>query len=201
MLSVPQSIMEEVHRLQSSGSVLFLASAPAYDKYLVNNLTDVWWRGRNWEKAGFIIEGIGEDPDTHAPELLVHFSNIGGWVEEDVLASGNYARAEINLYVVNSNCLDKYTPIYSVKLQLQKVTCTRKVVTFKVGLNSPLLLPFPSWKFHGSICQYAEFKGELCGYVGDYTTCDRTLLQCQQRGNVERFGAQLGLLGAIQNDG
>jgi len=121
-----------------------------------------------------------------------------------VLANNNYARAWVNIHVVNSNCLDETEPLLTVRLQVQKVTPNSKTVTFKLGLSNPLLLSFPSWKFHDSICQYRPFNLDLCPKAG---VCGQTLTDCLAWGNdangypyTERFGAQLGLLGAIQDD-
>jgi len=200
MLTPPSSIVQEMHKLHSSGALLYLAAIPSFSVYLARSLADIAWNGTTYQKSWFEVDGIAEDADSHAPELLVHFSNLGGMVEAEVLASNNFAKALVTLYVVNSNCLDEVEPIYSVTLQVQKVTCTKKLVSFKLGLSNPLLVSFPSWKFHGSICQYAQFKGELCGYTGALTTCDRTLTNCLERANTERFGAQPGLLGSIQAD-
>jgi len=206
MLSIPTSLMEELHKIGSGGSVIFLAELPAYSLYLARNNEDIVWNGHTWEKCWFDIDGIGEDTNnSKAPEIQVNFSNIGGMIEEQIIAAGNFARAVVNLYIVNTNCLDEADPIYSVSLKVQKVTVNKKIVSFKVGLSNPLMMPFPTWQFHGSICQYFKngtlFKGPLCGYTGtEFTTCDYSISDCIERGNTERFGAQLGLLGAIQDE-
>jgi phage-related protein len=204
MLSIPSVIVQELHKLATSGTLLFLVSLPAYSMYWANSNSDIVWNGITWERLGFWVDGIGEDSNSIAPELLVNLPNIGGVVEEAVLANDNFSRAAIHLYMINTACLDETEPIYHIELQVLKPTVTRKVVVFKIGLDNPMMLSFPTWLFHGSICQYFRngtmFKGPLCGYTGAFTACNYTLDDCLERGNTERFGAQLGLLGAIQDD-
>ncbi len=200
MFAPPTAIMQELHKLHSSGAIIYLAALPAYSIYLARSLMDVVWNGTTYQKFWFEIDAIGEDADKHAPELQLQISNIGGYIEQEVIANDNFAGATVTLYVVNSNCLDETEPVYEVQLQIEKVSVTRNVVTFTLGLPNPLYMAFPSWKFHDSLCQYKVFKGDLCGYTGSDTTCARTLAACIAKNNVERFGAQPGLLGAIQND-
>jgi len=204
MLTPPLAAIQEIHKLHSSGSILYLIAVPQYGDYLARSRCDIAWNGTTYQRSWFEIEGVAEDSDSQSPQVLVHFSNVGGFVEERVLANGNYSRAWVDLYVVNSNCLDETEPIYHVRLQVQKVTPTRKQVTFQLGLTNPLLLTFPAWKFHDSICQYKPYNLDLCPKVA---VCAQTLTACLAWGNdvsghpyTERFGAQLGLMGAIQTD-
>lgn len=37
------------------------------------------------------------------------------------------------------------------------------------------------------LCPY-RFKSSLCGYSGDDTGCDKTIIECKNKGNVDRFG-------------
>lgn len=200
MLSLPAAILTELNTLNQSGALIYLVSVPNRGQYYARSRSDITWNSQTWHKSWFEIDGIGEDSGTHAPELQISVSNIGGAIEADIIAHGNYSKDEIHIYAVNTNCLSETTPVFHVKLQILKVTCNRKAAVFKIGLNNPLLMAFPSWKTHDSICQYAEFKGTLCGYSGGLTTCNRTLADCLVRANTERFGAQLGIQGAIQND-
>lgn len=199
MLSKPLSIVQEIHKLNTSSATVLLAALPDYNIYLARSLSDIVWNG-TYKAAWFEIEAMEEDSSSNAPQLSIVFSNLGGMVEDEVLVNNGFPEATVEIYLVNVNCLDQTDPVYSVIMQVQKVTCTRETVTFKLGMSNPLLMAFPGWKFHDSICQYAEFKGELCGYTGVLTTCNRTLTQCIARSNTERFGAQLGIMGAIQTD-
>ena len=199
MLAPPTSIIQEIHKLHRTGAVIYLLEVHDHDKYLALNIRDVVWNGRTWVKSYWEFETIQED-ENHAPEFWIHLSNVGGFVEQDVVDNDNYKRAWVTFYVVSSACLDETEAIYSIKLQVMKVACKYDVVSFKLGLENPLMMLWLAWKLHGSICQYSEFKGDLCGYSGAYTSCNRSLIQCIARGNEERFGAQLGLKGEMQDD-
>jgi len=205
MLDKPDAVVEELHK-PAYGAMLFLVELPDFGKYYTNNISDVVWNGHTWVRLGFKIEPINEDSTNRAPEFMIHLSNLGGLVEDELILNDNFSRAKINVYFVNNNTLDETDPIYQVNsMEIQQIVkVDRKIVSIKVGLDNPLLLASPSWVFHDAICQYAKngtlFKGVLCGYSGAYTTCNYTLSDCIDRGNVERFGAQPGLLGAIQDD-
>jgi len=173
---------------------------PDYSIRLVRNTEDIVWNGYTWTKTWFELDTISESSEDRQPELTVNFSNIGGLIENEMVDHNNFKRAICNIYLVNSFCLDEVDPIYWISLQVQNATCTRKQVSIKLGLVNPLLLAYPAWNFHGSLCQYRKFRGPLCGYSGDFTTCNRSLANCIERNNTERFGAQLGLLGEIQTD-
>jgi phage-related protein len=199
MLNVPSSIIRELYDLHRESALVFLAELPDYDIRFARNTEDIEWNGETWTKTWFEFDAIGESGEGKQPELNVTFSNIGGLVETEMIIHNNFAGATCNIYLVNSNCLDETDPVYSVSLQVQSANVTRKQVSIKLGLINPIMLSYPSWKFHGNLCQYTEFKGLLCGYSGALTTCDRTFAQCLARDNIERFGGQLGLLGEIQD--
>ena len=202
MLTLPTSIIQELLALASDGAVLWLLSLPEYDIYLARNTEDIEWpagSGIIYQKFWFNIGALKNTSAGAIPDLTIEIDNVGGMVEEEVMAHNYFLGATCNIYIVNSKCLNESTPIYHVAFQVLKPTCDGKTVSVKLGIENPILMAFPSWKFHGSICQYRQFKGPLCGYSGEGEKCDRKLEACIGYGNTERIGMQLGIIGEIQD--
>ena len=207
---IPSSIVQELHKLASDGSVLYLLEIPyepnhSLDIRLARNTDDVVWLGNTFLKSWFEIETIEESGAGNVPELHIIMSNIGGLVEDQIIQRDNLNGCQATLYFVNSKFLGYSTPIFSATFDVMKPSCNRLTASIKLSVENPLLLNYPSWKYHGSLCQYPKFPGDpRCPYSGGLTTCNRTLTDCITRwGGVVTylpFGGQLGLSGEIQAD-
>lgn len=200
MITLPSSIMVELHKLNTDASVVYLAEIAIYTSGVVStyirlarNIDDVTWNSYTWQKSWFEIETISESSAGEIPELFIYTSNVGGLMEAEVLTYGTFADSTCTIYFVNTNCLTETTPIFSATFQIMKVTCNNQTVGLKLSVENPYLQAFPFWRIHGSLCQYPDFKGGRCGYAGATTTCNRTLAACIALGNSTRFGGQLGL--------
>lgn len=207
MIMLPTSIMQELHKLASDGSILYLVeiivnNENTADEHirLARNVDNVVWDGETWSKSWFEIESIQEGSSGDVPELFLYTSNIGGLMEEEILSRDDLQDATCTVYLVNSNCLDETTPIYSATFDVMKVVCNNETVGIKISCPNPYLQSFPMWKLHGSLCQYPVFKETRCGYVGAATSCDRTLATCISLSNSSRFGAFLGLSREVVSD-
>lgn len=201
MITLPSSIVQELHKVASDGSIIYLAeiivnNENTADEYirLARNVDDVVWDGETWSKAWFEIETIPEGSSGEIPELYLYTSNIGGLMEGEILSRDDLQDATCTIYLVNSNCLDETTPVFSATFDIMKVMCDSETVKIKLSTYNPYLQAFPGWRIHGSLCQYTTFKGARCGYSGVTTTCDRTFPTCIALGNSARFGAFLGLI-------
>jgi phage-related protein len=199
MITLPSSIMQELHKIASDGAVIYLAEIPEHGIRLARNTEDVTWDSKTWSKFWFELDPLSESTSGEVPELTVKVSNIGGFIEQEVVSHDNFEDSTLVLYFVNANCLSETTPILSLTFDIMKVSCDKNLVTIKLSCQNPILLAYPPWKFHGSLCQYPSFPSDpRCGYVaGVYTTCSRTLADCILRGNQARFGAQLGLINEV----
>ncbi len=208
MRSLPTSISQELHRLSTDGSLICLFSITNSAGTVLfrkaRNYDDVVWPstgGYTWEKFWFELDTLEENTTGNIPELNIVTSNIGGFVEQELIDNDNFEDCTCTIYIVNSKCLDETDPVFSMEFTVKKPSVTRDTVTLSISAENPLLLIYPSWHVHGSICQYRRFgiassvKGYLCGYPGGYPnqTCDRTLHSCVNFGNNHRFGAQLSL--------
>jgi phage-related protein len=193
MITMPVSLSEALHKLASDGTILALLEIPECSIQLVRNIDDVIWNGVTWNKFWFELDIIEDATTGNVPELNIVTSNIGGFVESQVIANDNFNDCTCIIRLIDSSVLNETTPILEMTFDIIKVTVTRLAVTMKIGSVNPLMHKFPGWLLDGSVCQYKQFKGDLCGYSGSYTTCGRTLADCIQRANQARFGAQLGL--------
>jgi hypothetical protein len=202
MLPIPSNVLEEMHKLHRDGSLLCLVAVADANIYIARNVRDVVWNSITWVKSWFEIEGVTQDGSEYAPTIQIHFSNIGGYVEQIVRDNNMLRGMEAELYVINSKLLEDDEYIFYSKFQIKKPIVTRNIVTIVAGLDNPLMLAWPTWKMHDSICQYPNFPGDpRCPYVGALTTCNRTIVDCLERhGHANYFGAQMGIITAIQDD-
>lgn len=200
MITLPTSLVQELHKIASDGSVVYLAEINVYESgvlsetiRLARNYDDVTWNGQTWTKSWFEIETISESSTGEIPELFIYTSNIGGLMEEEVLAHNDFQDSTCTLYFVNSNCLDETTAAFSATFNIMKPVCNNETVGLKLSVDNPYLQAYPFWRLHGSLCQYQTFKGDRCGYSGAITTCNRTLAACIAMSNQTRFGGALSL--------
>jgi hypothetical protein len=207
MITLPSSILLELHKLNRDGSTIYLLEIPEHSIRLARNTEDVVWDGHTWQKSWFEIETLTEGTAGEVPELFVYTSNIGGLMEAEVLAHDDFQGSTCILYFVNSNCLTETTPLFSATFQIMKPVCNSKTVGLKLSVDNPYLQAFPLWRLHGSLCQYPTFNPDItspfhdprCGYTGATTTCDRTLTACLALSNQTRFGGVLGLFKEVQD--
>jgi phage-related protein len=222
----PSSIAIELHKLATDGALLCLLEIPEYTIYLARNIEDVIWNGKTFQKFWFELELINENTSGNVAGLTIQASNIGGFLENEIISHDNFNDSTCILYWVNSNCLSETESIFTISYDIIKVICTNTIVSLYLSAENPLLLNYPSWVFHSNICQYKDkvtiaipwgdddirghggfdyvqyrgFKGRLCGYIGIDTSCNRTITDCLSKGNQFRFGGQLGLKNKLQDD-
>jgi hypothetical protein len=211
MITLPSSILTELHKLQSDGSVIYLIEiiTPSGTLRLARNTEDIVWDSHTWTKSWFTIDVLTESTSGEVPELWVNMSNIGGLVEQQIIAYNNLIDSTCVLYFVNTNCLTETEPILSMTLDIAKVACTRTAASMKLTALNPFSMAYPQWRLHGAICQYPTYDPDVtspfhdlrCGYTGAIATCDRTLGDCLTHGNYLRFGAQLGIYKEIPDVG
>jgi phage-related protein len=196
-------ILEEMNKL-NQGALILLVACVEYGDYYACSKSNITWNGQVYTSADLAIEEFNESADKQAPEVTIHFSNLGGMAENRVVENDEYKESWIDIYFVNSKLLDLTDPVYYIRLQCQKVTCTREIVSFTLGLDNPLLQLYPSRRFHNSICQYKPYEIDICDKAA---ICGQTITDCIAWGNdsngnpyTERLGAQPGLSGAIQDE-
>jgi phage-related protein len=193
MITLPAVIIEELHKLNRDSSTLALMEIPEHSIYLARNTEDITWNGNTYTAFWFEFEAIESSSSGSVPELELQASNVTGNLEKEIIAHDNFSDSSCVISFVNSKHLSETTPIAQVTFQIVKPVLYGVVAGLSLSVKNPLLLAWPSWHYHGSICQYRKFKGALCGYSGDSAECNRTLQACIDRANQKRFGAQPGL--------
>lgn len=200
MIVLPASILLELHKLTTNSTNLMLLEIPEHSLQYVHNTENIVWDGKTWLKGWFQFGDIDDMTTDRVPELTIQTSNIGGAMEREILAHDNFEDSTCILRIVNSSCLSETTPIFQVAFQIMKPIVSRQIAALRLSAENPLLLSYPSWHYHASLCQYTGptgsafgFKGAYCHYAGLDAACDRTLIDCLSKSNVKYFGAQLGL--------
>lgn len=133
------------------------------------------------------------------PTLELRVSNVSLLMSQNLKDLDGGVGSVIKIIVVNSSLLYEDFTELEMEFDVLATKVDSKWITFTLGVPSPLRQRFPLFKYFANHCSFTFTGGSAgsefveCGYVGAYTTCDRTLSDCRQRGNQTRFGGFPGM--------
>jgi len=207
MLSLSSIAIEEKNKLVSDSVWLvclkIVIPGEGNPIFVVRNNEDLTWNyGSNpdpyiWQAFPFELDEVGDTSKGEIPKVTVKISNISRAMEFYVQQYDTYCKTygyspiDVYIYVVNTKVIaDDVTAAPEVEHQFELVqpTMDAKWATFDLGAANPFNRRFPQGRLLKNFCRWRAFKGSRCGYIGAATSCDRTLTQCRDYGNSERFG-------------
>lgn len=192
MLNLSQAAIIEKNRPDTLNAWLILLEItinPQLTLRLVRNTDNIIWAGQVWTAFPFELDAPEQNSNGELPVFNIRVSNITHTVEGYLEQAGGGIGAQVRLMVVMSNHLDLTTPELDEVFSVQSTSYDENWVTFSLTGAVNLFRRIPSRRFFKNFCPY-KFKGIECQYTGTYTTCDKSLKQCRQRGNVSRFGGE-----------
>lgn len=163
---------------------------------IINNNEDIVWPvslGYVWQAFPFDIDEISESSKGETAQFSIKVSNvsniIGDYVRQyDVYIKENgFAPLEVTLYVLNTLDLDNTTPAFEYQLTLSSVSISSQEVVFTVSAKDLFRARMPMHRMFPNLCRF-KYKSALCGYTGFQQTCNKTLKQCREYGNSQRYG-------------
>lgn len=167
----------------TGGSILVL------DNETLDTLT---YNGDTYIGAPLSHGEITKDDNSAVNKLSVELSNVALQISGIIANRGdiiNNAPAVLTLVFLDlqtNSIIQGYQQIlYSGKCNNLELNYESAKMDIETSLGGYELLA-PIMKYRVS-CQVRRFKDCRCNYVGEFTTCDRTWAQCQERQNTANF--------------
>lgn len=160
--------------------------------------TEVTWNSYTWTPVAFTKPEIEETKESQIPDVSISFYDVTQTIIPIIDTYDGAVGASVTLYTVLSTQLDSNTPEIEESMQVLSTTYDyNSIITFKLGAENLLNQKCTPNRFLKNFCRYSEFGGELCGYTGTETECNRSFSRCMELGNQSRFGGfpAIGRLG------
>ena len=198
MLSLSLAQILAKNKLVGDGAWLFCAhiqhdSLGVDGLKITRNTDDVEWDGSTWTAFPFELEARAEAKKQEQSPVRLRISNIAGIVQATIDANYGLVGASVTMYLLAPGYGPSDVAAITLEYTVISATCDYTWATFSLGARSPYGTRFPRTKMIKNSCRFADFKGELCGYSGAETVCDKTLARCRELGNSERFGGFPGI--------
>lgn len=194
MLDLSAAAIIEKNKLVSDSVWIILLEITTPDNTIriASNNTDIEWGGYTWTAFPFIIDNLKYDKD-ELMEVPVRISNVTKFMEYFVEYYDGLVNQEVILRVVNSNFLDEEKPEIEEIFVITSTTTDATWCTFKLGFGFPLRQRFPKHRILKDYCHFV-YKGIECASTSSEPNCPKTLYGCWQRGNIERYGGEPGII-------
>ena len=132
------------------------------------------------------IENSGEG---NLPRLDISLDNTGRTLST-YLETGDIEGNRATLWLLNRKTFGSSVPAYiQWDFEIAGVTMGRDAVAIRCEMPPFFERRVPTERYNAQRCRWLEFGGPECGYVinsaAAYTTCDRTLEACADRGADE----------------
>jgi phage-related protein len=139
----------------------------------------------------FIVDTIPEESSLDAVSAVVKISNIDRQMDahlrdyDEWLKTVRIEPITVDLYVVNTMTTDQYEVKYS--FTALDYDTDAFWATFRLGTKNAVTFSVPKHTYLKNSCRWV-FGDSRCGYTGTETECNKTLADCEDRGNEDRFG-------------
>lgn len=206
MLDLSAVAKLEKNKISSTGVWIVLLEvhvSPEIEFKICNNNEDVEWptgSGQIWTAFPFQLGTITEDSRGELPQLTLQVSNVTRTVQHYLEQSDGGVDSQVILRVVHSDHLDQTTPELEEVFSVQGVSTSAQWVDFRLGPDFTTSQRFPTYRFMKNFCPW-RYGGIECGVSegmkNTYPTCNKTLENCRERENAERFGGEPALPGGL----
>jgi len=176
---------------------------------LVDNTENITWQHpddstpETWIAFPFQVNEISEGSSGEVPCVTVQISNISRVMDQYLqtydayIKANGYSPTTISICVINTKVIALYPaadPEVDYLFELKQPKADAQWATFILSASNPYQRRFPQNRILRNHCRF-KFKGidGRCGYTGDDTTCDYTLLGCRAKNNSTRFGNAPGV--------
>lgn len=199
MLSLSSIAKEEKNKLYTdSAFIILLELKVPIDGInpirVCYNTEDITWNGYTWQAFPFEIGEVTEDDSGSTPSFDLNIDNSSQALTYYVEESNGARNAELIIRVVNTKALSLSTCELEEHYQVSNCRMNNQYVILTVGTSYAPGSRRPIDKYLKNNCRFKTFKGVECGCMNtSFTTCNRTLTACRERGNSTRFGGFPGI--------
>ena len=160
---------------------------------LCNDSKDIEWQGFNWVAFPFDLGDLKDSDGGETQEITLSVSNVLRVMQSYIEQAKGGVDTEVVLRVVNTETLDEAMPLVEEFFGVTETSIDNENISFKLGIGIPLFLRFPERRFLKNFCEF-EYGGMECAVksavLAQYPICNRTLPDCEKRGNSRRFGGE-----------
>ena len=206
MKALPAALVGEKNKLHSTSPWLLLLDITLTDTTairLVRNTEDIVFNGNTYTAFPFDLSNVESNSDGQIPTVTLKVSNITRFLTPYLESLDGGLESTVKVTVVNAGLLSENYSELDMEFQVMGCEADAYWVTWNLGMANPINRRFPLYRFLANHCSWT-FTGGLavgvnieCSFLGAFTTCNRTLENCAERENTERFGGFLGM----QSDG
>lgn len=204
-LTLSSIAIEEKNKL-ATDSVFLVALAitipgVAQPVRVVRNSANLTWQGHTWVAFPFELDELGDEAKGEVPQVAIRVSNVARTMEAYLQAYDLYCKNNgfspilVNIYVVNTKAVTadgNCDPEVEHLFELKQPKTDSQWATFTLGAANPFNNRFPKNRIMKNQCPFV-FKGTRCGYGGADSSCNKTLDDCRDKNNSDRFGGFPGV--------
>lgn len=122
---------------------------------------------------------------TEQPSTKLSVSNKTGTIQGIVEEANGLGGATVKLMVVNTNVPNEACDVEVFKVESSYIDGDYMV--FSLGMGYSLARRWPLTRILKDYCCY-KYKGVLCKYKGNLSSCGKTLSECRKHNNSNNFG-------------
>ena len=174
---------------------------------LVANSENIQWRHpedtavETYVACPFSISEINESTSNEVPLVTLSIPNVDRIMDQYLRAYDDYVKVNgyqpitVSICIINSRVVAQNPsadPEFEHTLELKQPKADAKTASFSLSASNPYTRRFPQNRILRNHCRF-RFKSARCGYSGQETQCDHTLLRCRALGNSIRFGNAPGV--------
>ena len=206
-ITLTQALIAEKNKIESTGAWIVLVRITSPDlvtrMYLCLNTEDLTVNGQLYQAFPFEISDVVETSTGGLPSFSIKVSNIDrvvqSYIEQDATLGSGW---NVTLTVISTTQLDgkanaNIAPEIEIEAITLNVTCDKYFATFNCGVGNPMMRSFPRQKYSPNFCQRTFNDGVACNYsvdgIGSYTTCNKTVEDCQLRFGEDGRSGNRGL--------
>lgn len=204
LATMPPELLAAIIDPYSGGAWLWLVDIqiPGYSsiKY-ASNTEDVFYAGYTYAKSNFKVGLATLSGDGSVPRSgLVIAQDADYTLEDKINATQGAGGGIVKIIRAHEDFLEFSIRELEQEMHILTANSDAENVTFLLGIPNPLLRKIPLRRYSSKTCPYALpslFKQLECGYIGSDPTCTGKLEDCFTKGNIQRWGAEIGLDPAV----
>jgi len=208
MKSLSANLVTEKNKLHSTDPWLILLDITLPDSTvirLVRNTVDVTFPvgGNTYTAFPFELSIVESNSTGQIPTVTLKVCNITRLLTPHLNDQNGGLESTVVVTVVNAGLLSESYSELDMNFTVMGCEVNSTWVTWTLGMANPINRRFPLFRYLASHCSWTYTKGVPdginieCNATSALTTCNRTLADCVERNNSERFGGWLGM----QSDG
>jgi len=187
---------------RSGGAWLWLAEVklPGYSIIrIARNGKDEIYSGNVFSANNFESTIPKLTSDGSVPRTTIRIAQDAAYTFENRINAlqGKLSEGYVRLIRAHPDFLDKFVEENEYFSHILMAKSDWQWVTLTLGMPNPLRRMIPLRVYSAKMCPWATpelFKGPECQYAGPLTSCGGLREDCEDRGNEEHWGGELGLM-------